>query len=74
MKQEHLLTVITQKSYFSVDDVNSINKTMGFHYNILYNSYFIANIDCLNVTQHITALSFNILGNGWFTSERIQVI
>lgn len=57
-----------------MDDTNSINITMVFHCNILYNSYFIANINSLNMTQHTTALNFNILGNGWFMSERIKVI
>lgn len=47
---------------------------MVLHCNILCKSYFIADINSLNMTQHTAALSFNILGNGWFMSERIKVI
>lgn len=53
-----------------MDDTNSLNiNTMLLSCNSLYNSYFIANINSLNMIQHTIALCFNILGNGWFMSR-----
>lgn len=47
-----------------MDDTNSLNITQWFCIVIFSNSYFVANINSLNMTQQTIALRFNILGNG----------